>query len=279
MATTLEQVFDTKVLSATSLGDYIAWFYSREARTEIDTTVREDTQDDHLHVDLAPSFRDTLSTASIMEMDAALLVMITATMNELQKERSESKGPLTWEAVVAAMMRNPLLEPSEDAIVREDKFIKEGFAFFKFNGKPSKTVVDEVHAWYLRLIDNDADVQQSISLSINAMEAIVAQTGATVTSFATFFHKTEEQSQTVVEIVVLRFPDIDHPYFKIYRVKLAAWSHCSRVLAVQKDENGIRGEFASHRFHPRKSVIERLSQTVIDKAVADAKALLSSTKQ
>ncbi|KDR77777.1 hypothetical protein GALMADRAFT_65750, partial [Galerina marginata CBS 339.88] len=68
---------------------------------------------------------------------------------------------------------------------------------------------------------------------------IVAQTGATVDSFESFFAKTEKHEKTIVDIGVLRFPDQDHPYFQVYRIKIHAWSESERVFFVQEDSNGI----------------------------------------
>lgn len=47
------------------------------------------------------------------------------------------------------------------------------------------------------------------------MANIVAQTGATVDSFETFWAKHESHEQTMLDIGVLRFPDIQNPYFKV----------------------------------------------------------------
>lgn len=62
---------------------------------------------------------------------------------------------------------------------------------------------------------SDPDVLNSTKIDINVLANIVAQTGAAVDSFESFFAKEEHQEQTLVDIGVLRFPDIDHPYFKV----------------------------------------------------------------
>ena len=56
---------------------------------------------------------------------------------------------------------------------------------------------------------------KSTKIDIDVLAQIVAQTGATVDSFETFFAKDEHHEQTLVDIGVLRFPDIDHPFFKV----------------------------------------------------------------
>jgi hypothetical protein len=47
------------------------------------------------------------------------------------------------------------------------------------------------------------------------MAEIVARTGTMVESLSTLFYRKEKHEKTVVDIGVLRFPDIEHPYFKV----------------------------------------------------------------
>lgn len=68
--------------------------------------------------------------------------------------------------------------------------------------------------WFVNLIADD-NVLQSTKIDVNVLAQIVAQTGATVDGFETFFAKKEHHEQTLVDIGVLRFPDIDHPFFKV----------------------------------------------------------------
>lgn len=56
---------------------------------------------------------------------------------------------------------------------------------------------------------------RSTKIDIKVLANIVAQTGATVDAFVTVFYKEEKHEKTVVDIGVLRFPDIDNPYFKV----------------------------------------------------------------
>ncbi|KAI0329992.1 hypothetical protein GY45DRAFT_1251649 [Cubamyces sp. BRFM 1775] len=233
-------------------------------------SVKDQNSDDHLHLDLAPSF-GKLTQESVKTMDDELKVMIAGTMRALEKERKKGEG-ISWETVVSVMTQNPLLEPNGDEIVRSDKLIKEGHGLFKFDGSPDQAVVEQVNSWFVSLI-RDEDVLLSTHIDIKVMADIVAQTGAMVKSFGSVLYEKEEHQKTIVDIGVLRFPDLDNPYFKVYRIKLIAWSRSKRLLAAQRDKNGIVGEYASRRFRPRKSTMEKLSKATIQKAVAEAEAL------
>ncbi|KAF8454702.1 hypothetical protein BGX38DRAFT_1089291, partial [Terfezia claveryi] len=57
----------------------------------------------------------------------------------------------------------------------------------------------------------------------------------------TVVYNKEEHRKKVLDIGVLRYPDITHPYIKVYRIQLEAWSLCERIGPVQRDSNGISG--------------------------------------
>jgi hypothetical protein len=72
----------------------------------------------------------------------------------------------------------------------------------------------QVESWFTRLI-SDQDVLDSTKIDIKILANIVAQTGATVDAFDAFFYKNEQHEKTLIDIVVLGFPDIDNPHFKV----------------------------------------------------------------
>ncbi|GJJ15953.1 hypothetical protein Clacol_010232 [Clathrus columnatus] len=235
--------------------------------SKIDVT--DKTAKDYLHVGLAPSFGN-LNSESIKGMDEKLKVMIAGTMRSLEAHSKE--GELSWDGVMSVLMQNPLLEADDGKIDRSDKLIKSGTNVFKFNGSPDESIVKEVEAWFVHLI-GDPDVLADTKIDIDVLANIVAQTGATVQSFESIFFKHESHEKTLVDIGILRFPDIDKPFFKVYRIKLTAWSSSARVLMIQEDQNGITGEFNARNFRPRASVIEGMKEETKKLAVAEAESL------
>lgn len=86
--------------------------------------------------------------------------------------------------------------------------------------------------------------------------------GATIDCIESAISKVEKHEKTVIDIGVLRFPDCTQPYFKLYHIKLMAWSQSSRTMACQDDSNGIEGTFNSQKYKPRKAVINRISPKI-----------------
>lgn len=113
-------------------------------------------------------------------------------------------------------------------------------------------------------------------MDVDVLAKIVASSGARVDSFETFFAKKESHEQKVIDIGVLRYPDTDHPYFKVYRMQLVAWSDCSRILFVQDDKNGITGDLRVRKYKPRESVLSGLREETRKKAIEEAEKYFDS---
>lgn len=78
----------------------------------------------------------------------------------------------------------------------------------------------------------------------------------------------------MVEIGILRYPDKNLPYFKLYRLKLTAFSDSSRILFIQEDRNGIIGELNVRRFKPNAAVLAKLSSKATETAATEAESLI-----
>ncbi|KAJ7234292.1 hypothetical protein C8J57DRAFT_1729207 [Mycena rebaudengoi] len=232
--------------------------------------VKDATRDDYLHMNLSPSYGELAST-TIKDLDDQLKIMIDGTMQALVKIPPQQRS---WEKVLEVMMQNALLEPAASGISRADKLIKEETNFFKVDGSPHLDVVREIETWFINLIQDD-DVLKSTAIDIKVLGNIVTQTGATIDSFPALIYKNEYHEKPMVDIGVLRFPDIGHPHFKLYRIRLTAWSDSRRILILQKDQNGITGEFNSRIFKPRASTIAALSDTAKKQAIKEAEDLFA----
>lgn len=224
-----------------------------------------------VHCKLAASF-GTLTKDSVKLMDEKLLILIAGTIRELQKIPSNE---LSWDKVISIFSQNSLMERvGNSEINKTDKLIKDyGTSAFKFDGSPDAAIVKEVKSWFINLLGNDQDVVHDTKIDIDMLAKIVASSGALVDSFEALFYKKEYLEKTIVDIGILRFPDFENPFVKVYRIKLTAWSDCSRVFFMQEDKNGITGEFNSVKYKPRESVIAELKQETKKKAVAEAESL------
>eukprot|EP01023_Acetabularia_acetabulum_P032639 TRINITY_DN304_c0_g1_i1.p1 TRINITY_DN304_c0_g1~~TRINITY_DN304_c0_g1_i1.p1 ORF type:complete len:280 (-),score=70.01 TRINITY_DN304_c0_g1_i1:445-1284(-) len=225
--------------------------------------------DNYLNVGLAPSF-GTLDKESVKMMDDELKVMIAGVTRAIAKLDPNSRS---WDNVISLLNQNSLIQQVADSeITRSDKLIKDGTNYFKFDGSADLDTVREVETWFTNFV-NDADILDSTGIDIDVLAKIVAATGVAVDGLSSVFYDQAYEERNVLEIGVLRYPDIDHPYFKVYRLKLVAWAESKRYVFVQEDSNGITGELRVVKYEPRPSVMERLSEKIIGQAVDEAEAL------
>ncbi|KAJ7860052.1 hypothetical protein B0H13DRAFT_2074180 [Mycena leptocephala] len=229
----------------------------------------------YLHGELAPAY-GTLTSETIKAMDDHLKLMIVDVMHALA-ERRKGNGNLSWDDVLSVFAeRQPqTLEHYDTPIDRTDSFTKPAkLNFFKVDGSPDPTVVREVESWFTRFI-SDTDVLQSTQIDIQFMASIVAQTGATIEDIVSLFYGKEYHEKDLVDIVVLRFPDFEHPYFKAFRIKLCAWSLSERILFVQKDQSGIKGEYTASTYRPTKTAYDSMTEQMREDAIQEAEDIFS----
>ena len=79
----------------------------------------------------------------------------------------------------------------------------------------ASVAVKEAELWFKETLINDPDVIADTKIDLGVFTAIFAATGATVSSFLSFFTKTEVHERTIIEVGILRFPDLDNPHFKV----------------------------------------------------------------
>ena len=103
-------------------------------------SVKDSKSNDYLHIGIAPSYGQ-LTAESIKQLDDKLKIIISGTVKALGKVDPSQR---TADNIEGVMMNNPLLEPDGNKVERADKIIKDGVNFFKFDGSPDRSVVEEV---------------------------------------------------------------------------------------------------------------------------------------
>ena len=73
---------------------------------------------------------------------------------------------------------------------------------------------NQVHSWFTKLVQ-DEDVMKATAIDIQALAKIVAQCGVAIESFSEFFYKSKFCQRTMLDIGVLRYPDLQQPYIKV----------------------------------------------------------------
>ena len=120
--------------------------------------------------------------------------------------------------------------------------------------------------WIKDLI-GDADVIANLSFDPKFYAKFISATGVALNKLEkSKFVSREKHFRKVVDIGVLRFPDLDHPYFKVYRLSLKAYRDCTHTLVYDWNNSGLIGEYNSRKFGIREKFIDDIKQETREKA-------------
>ena len=116
---------------------------------------------------------------------------------------------------------------------------------------------------------NDNDVIENLSFDPVVYAKFVSCTGVALNKLETSHYvKKEKYLKSVVDIGVIRFPDLDNPYFKVYRLRLDAYRDCTHTFVVDFNSSGLQGEFHSRKFKIRKKIVKKMKKDAKAKAIA-----------
>lgn len=205
-----------------------------------------------VHFDLAASFGG-LKSESVRLMDEELKVMISGTLRSFN---NDPQSRSSWENIMATLMSNPLIEEIPGSRVhRQDGHREDGSHTFEHR-------VNEFRRWFNGFI-NDGDVLQDTRIDTNELGRLIATTGARLQNILDVIAREEYVERNVIDIGILRFPDIDKPYIKVYHIRLKVWRYSHRVLIFfNKNSNGVDGIFDKVHFRPRASTMANISPRI-----------------
>ncbi|KAK6336191.1 hypothetical protein TWF696_001754 [Orbilia brochopaga] len=227
-----------------------------------------------INIALAPSFGKLRE--DVKKLDDALVGIVAISTKEIEKLAPIDR---TFEKMRSILLQNPAIEAWVDETGNTgdyhatDALIKSSTNDFKFDGSPDSAIVEEALTFMSKLI-KDPDVVDSLKFDKKAMANIVAQSGATVRNFETFFSASEYEEKNVLEVGVLRYPDLDNPFVKLYRVKFSAVRDCKRIIWHETNKNYLKGEVDIQKFKPRDSTWANVTKDLRQKAVASVIAML-----
>ncbi|XP_014778870.1 uncharacterized protein LOC106875294 [Octopus bimaculoides] len=232
---------------------------------------------DHIpyHCSLAASFSN-LTSETVKAMDEELQIIIAATNRVLAKARKDNRGRnMTFDDYVYLMKQNVALRSDNGEDVIRSRY--KGYNQIRFaQNSVDEEIVNEIIEWFKNEVVVDPDVLAATKIDIVDFGNFVAATGAALDSLAALFVKRDYAERSVVDLGIIRYPDLDHPYFKLFRIQLFAYRKNARILVVQRDESGIKGQFESKIFRPNKTVLNRMQDSVRQKAMKEAQEAFQS---
>jgi len=200
----------------------------------------------------------------LKEIDDELKIMISTTLRQLERTPAEELG---WQKIMEICNNNGAMQKLGEPENYSSTYPKnqtssdENWDWIS-QGQSSidRAKLNELQTWFVDLVGNDKDILDDTKIDLEVFALLMSKTGATVKSLNSLFAAKEYNERTMIDISILRFPDIEHPYFRVYRIELKAWSDCSRKFFKQKDVSAISGKFNAQKFGPRDSVMQKLQK-------------------
>ncbi|KAJ2934425.1 hypothetical protein H1R20_g2686, partial [Candolleomyces eurysporus] len=216
---------------------------------------------EYVNVGLAPCYGTLRS--DYKRMDDALTLMVAESVNLLEEARADGKK-LDWDIVQSIFMQSAsMVHCKEDSVQNYRNFSERDTKLFSNKGRssvPIEAVCHEIEGWFNELIRDKNVLDFTRLKGLSGVKDIVARHGVSQ-------KKRGSWRKVFLDIGVLRFPDMENPFVRIYRIRLTAWATCKKQLTlIERNRNGITGEYISCVFKPRRELVAGISQQAKENA-------------
>jgi hypothetical protein len=179
--------------------------------------------------------------------------------------------------MVSIMDRNAMFKKKPNSVdlnVTNSK-TRDETNWFKFNGGADSQICNEVVRWIRETIQDPELLNVIGEETMIKIGNMFASSGAAVDSFCHFFGNNENEKFTLLDVGILRTPDITKPHIQLFRIKIYVKRRDSRVLFVQNDTSIICLEANTQDYVPREFVMENIKTAVLEKAVKEMDKLFA----
>ncbi|KAJ2934433.1 hypothetical protein H1R20_g2687, partial [Candolleomyces eurysporus] len=199
---------------------------------------RHSHEDDEvsINVGLAPCYGTLRNDHK--HMDDALAVMIAESVSLLNEARADGRK-LDLDVVQSVFGQSAsMVHCKEDSVENYRDFLECNTKLFNNKGRnsaPIEAVCDEIEGWFNELIQDKNVLDFTRLKGLSGVKDIVARHGVSQKKRGSWI-------KVFLDIGVLRFPDMENPFVRVYRIRLTAWATCKKNLGfIEKNRNGISG--------------------------------------
>ena len=183
----------------------------------------------------------------------------------------KEKQAYEWENCVAALNNSDgLVEMPDSHRSKIGKYTNSSTDVFKVDGSASETEVKKLETLFKETCDEvDPTIFENselVRLNVpNRMANIAAETGARISNFGKLFYATDEHSERVLEISIVRFPDKETPHLRLFRITIEAWFSCKRVGPVETNNNGFIVDVNAMKFKLNDTIKDVITDKHVQK--------------
>lgn len=169
----------------------------------------------------------------------------------------------SWDAVSGVLSKSSALGPrSPHPVCQENQFVLQHKRWLARSRK-HEDIYTAAQDWFSSVV-NDKDISAvRAEADLQSLSGILTHAGRFALTF-----KSESSGKRLLDIGVVRYPDPETPYVKIYRIELFAWYESKTVLGRTFDKNGIHARFEMQDFEPKERSIKPRKSSAMTLALA-----------
>jgi len=226
-----------------------------------------------IHTKVAKEFDAVSLSEWVKALDDEMAVACCLAVKELKVWLKEHNADcLTWDKVVSIFNNCDYIVKDESSSKRiNDIKTFDEKRWFDF---PGSDIVRKknILTWFKDLfnknkeqsvLDNSVIVQEG---TLDRLAGIASECGAALKDPGSLFYATEQKSDKVMEIGIIRFPTKGNPRIKLFRLVIFAFFKSTRILISQHDQAGFEVEYDSVEFKPNSAVTAKVEKRFIQKA-------------
>ena len=217
-----------------------------------------------IHTKVAKEFDAVNLSEWVQALDDEMAVACCLAVKELKVWlKQHGADYLTWDKVVSIFNNCDYIIKDESSSKRiNDIQTFDEKRWFDFPGS-DLVRKRKILTWFKDLfnkkgeqsvLDNSVIVQEG---TLDRLADIASECGAALKDPVSLFFATEQKSDKVMEIGIIRFPRKGDPRIKLFRLVIFAFFKSTRILLSQHDQSGFEVEYDSVEFKPNTAAIDK----------------------
>lgn len=213
---------------------------------------------------LAPSYGN-ITSKSLHQLDESLRVMMAGILE------MDVKDKYSWQDLLLALDMNLYLKRQSRYSTK--KLERITFTATKVLGIKTnkKNRVKTINTWFKNLIGN-VDILKDTDIDIDSLTELVSKFSVDMMDN---LWTNKFKNISLMDLGILRFPDITKPFFSIYRINLIGTCLYKTYILHQDESSEVLGLFQREVYYPDQKYIDKISRELIDQLLNEIDDLFS----
>lgn len=215
----------------------------------------------------------------LKEIDAAMKAGMVAAINAVKKiQAGDPNNYISWRRLQQIFDGDlgGLFSP----VVEEDKYkadhtFDEAWSFLVRPGESKERSIGKADQ-LIKDVVADGKILDALKINRETIAEVFSARG--LESFGDFFYKNKKAGHIAIDVGVVRFPRLEDPFFKLYRLRVLVFSSQGAFLGVQHATSGMFGEFRERKYRMTKAFTAKFDDktaATVNKQFEDVMALFT----